>query len=193
MGAKITRDSLNGFQEALKRGQEKADKALNTAVKVTAFKAKNLLQKEIRSGGVGGQKTEPLSYIARRLWGRSPNRAPLRALATGVRYAVRSKKPYTMAVGFIPERSGGWVNTARKHEKGFERTISPGLRKMIIDKGAELGSVDGGNTPFFLKKSTRKLKTPGRPLVKPFWDKYRDQFQAKIKKNFRAKMRGERI
>ncbi len=193
LAAKLTTDSVKGAEEALKAGQAKADKALNTAVKATAFQAKNLLQKEIRSGTVGGKKTASLSYIAKRLWGRSPNRAPLKTLAVGVRYAVRSKKPYTMAVGFIPERSGGWINTAERHQKGFERTISPGLRKLIVNRGSELGVAEGGNTPFFLKRSTRKFKTPGRPLVAPFWARHHDQFRKNIAKNFKAKMAGKRI
>lgn len=193
LAAKLTTDSLKGTLDALDRGQKKADKAMNAALKRTAFKAMCLLQKEIRSGAVGGKKTEPLSYIARRLWGRSPNRAPLRSLAKGVRYAVRDKQPYTMAVGFIPEKSGGWVKTAEKHQKGFERTISPGLRKLIANRGAELGVSKGSNTPFFLKRSTRKFKTPGRPLVAPFWTRHHEQFRKNITKNFKAKMAGERI
>lgn len=193
LAVELTKDSLKGTLDALDRGQKKADKAMNAALKRTAFKAMILLQKEIKSGTVGGQKTEPLSYIARRLWGRSPNRAPLRSLSRGVRYAVRDQKPYTMAVGFIPEKSGGWVKTAEKHQKGFERTISPGLRKLIVSRGSELGVAEGGNTPFFLKQSTRKFKTPGRPLVSPFWARYNAQFQKDIAKNFKAKMAGERI
>ncbi|MBI9092200.1 MAG: hypothetical protein JEZ12_23555 [Desulfobacterium sp.] len=193
LAAELTTDSLGSTLDALDRGREKADKALNTAVKITAFRAKNLLQKEIRGGTVGAKKTEPLSYIARRLWGRSPNRAPLRSLATGVRYAVRDKKPYTMAVGFIPERSGGWIKTAEKHQKGFERTISHGQRKLIVGRGGRLGVAEGSNTPFFLKRSTKKFKTPGRPLVAPFWAHHHDQFQKNIAKNFKAKMAGKRI
>jgi len=191
--ANLTTDGLSTAIEALSRGRANAAKALDDAVKVTAFNAKNLLQKEIKRGIVGGQRVKELSHIAKRLGGRSATRSPLAGATAGVKYSVRKANPFTMAVGFIPEKSGGWVNMAEKHQKGFDREITPGLRKIIINRGGKLGTVEGGSSPFFLKRSTKRFKTPARPLVSPFWEHHHAQFERDIIKNFKAKLAGERI
>lgn len=175
------------------------DQAMETAVRVTAFKMKNQMQKEIRAGSPGHRRMTPLSYIARRLHGRSPNRKPLRALASQVRYDVIEQQPFTMAVGFIsPSRgshslSKSWQRIVKQHQKGFERDIPLRLRNWIIARGGILGKAEGGKTPFFLKKNTQRFKTPARPIVEPFWQYHRNAAKAEIKSNFKKKMAGKRI
>ena len=183
----------------VKAESKKKDKALENSVRVTAFQMRKKLQKEIRDGAPGGRRFAPLSYIARRLHGRSPNRKPLRKLASQVRYDVIDQKPFTMAVGFIsPSRgsytlSKSWRKIAERQQEGFETTISDRLRSWVVEKGRRLGTIEGGVTPFFLKKSTTKFKTPARQIVDPFWRKYRESTKRDIKNNFRLKMQGKRI
>lgn len=179
--------------------RQRADKAMETAVRVTAFQMRRKLQQEIRSGAPGGQRLSPLSYIARRLHGNAPNRKPLRALASQVRYDVVDKRPFTMTVGFVSPSKGSytlsksWQRIAKQQQEGFERPIPAKLRGWIIEKGGVLGKADNESTPFFLKKSTRTFKTPPRPIVAPFWSRHKNQARQDIRSNFRRKMAGERI
>lgn len=193
---------INGGQEIvrqIKAESLKKDKAIETSIRVTGFRMRKKLQQEIRAGAPGGHRFAPLSHIARRMYGRSPNRRPLRALASQVRYDVLLKKPFSMAVGFVSPSKGShslsksWRRIAKKQQEGFEMTIPARLRSRIINKGAKLGKVDGGDTPFFLKKSTTKFKTPSRQIIDPFWRRYRDSAKQDIRKNFRLKMKGKRI
>lgn len=175
------------------------NKALETAVRVTAFNLRKQMQEEIRAGAPGGRRAAPLSHIARRLHGRSPNRKPLKALANQVRYDVIDQQPFTMAVGFVsPSRgsytlSKSWKRIAETQQEGFEKNIPSRLRAWIIEKGAALGTAEGQTTPFFLKRTTRTFKTPARPVVDPFWQAHRNEARREIKNNFKRKMLGERI
>jgi hypothetical protein len=84
------------------------------------------------------------------------------------------------------------------HQQGFESEIPPNLRKRIIRRGGKLWRYDpeafeGGDKPFFLKRSTRVFKTPARPIIDPFWQRHQRDLRSQITRNFKKKMAGERI
>jgi hypothetical protein len=184
----------------LKAKKDEAEKAMNTALKVEGFRLRKDLQKEIRAGAPGGRKFDALSYIARG-WAKRRLRPdqPLASLATAVRYAVTKTVPYTVKAGFIQPGSGiktiskRWIALARIHQEGFTRNVTPAMRRSIARSGADLGTVEGGNTPFFLKKSTTQFKTPARPVIAPFWAAHKFRTKENIRKNFTRKMKGARI
>ncbi len=193
----------------LKKERQASEKAMKTGVKVEGFRLKNLMQKEIRQGAPGGKRFAPLSYIARRMQRRvhgeggvgvrqSPNRKPLVRMALAVRYAVLAH-PFAVKVGFVSyggsvnQVSSTWRKLAARVQKGFSRNISPGLRRMIVRRGEELGTADGGATPFFLRKNTHRFDTPARPIVSPFWQAHARAARNNINRNFRAKLAGKRI
>ncbi len=192
---KGTGATIKGFdkvRKGLKAADKKVDKAFHTAVKVEGFSLKNLLQKEIRQGNPGGKVFSPLSYIAKRLWGKRPNRNPLARLATGVRYQI-SKSPFKMLIGFVGKGQRGWRKLAQMHQEGFTRSVSEKQQRLIVGKGARLGKVSGGETPFFLRKTTKFFKTPARPIINPFWQAHENRANNNIKSNFKKKLRGLRI
>ncbi len=205
--------TLQGAEDAvqwLDRKEKAVKKAHETAVKVEGYRLKNLLQREIRKGAPGGRAFEPLSWIARRLTRQvtlmggvtqrqNPNRKPIARLAHGIRYNIRTGPFFKMLVGFVQPTSGphtvskSWRRLADFHQKGFTRAISAAQRYFIIRRGGELGKVDGGETPFFLKRDTQKFTTPARKIVDPFWAAHARQAKENIRKNFRTKMAGKRI
>jgi len=209
--AGVTIKGLDRVVRHLKKADARTDKALNTAIKVEAFRLKKLLQKEIRAGRPGGKSVAPLSYIARRkdrqvktgggtTARQSPNRKPLARLAMGVKYNVSSYKPFVMKVGFVTptgrtrsSKQGTWRTLAREHQEGFTSSISKNLRQRIIEKGGLLGKIDGGSTPFFLRKSTRTFTTPARPIMAPFWAAHKRSVNRNIKRNFALKMKGREL
>jgi hypothetical protein len=184
----------------LKAKKTEAEKAMNTALKVEGFRLRKDLQKEIRAGAPGGRRFDPLSYISRGLHRRRlrPDR-PLASMATAVRYAVTRSDPYTVKAGFIQPGGGfhgiskRWIALAKMHQEGFDRGVTSKMRKMIVRWGARLGTVDGGDTPFFLKKNTARFKTPARPIIAPFWQAHKNRAKENIQRNFRQKMKGQRI
>lgn len=208
---KVTVKGLDRTIAHLKKAGADNDKALNTAIKIEAFRLARLLKKDIRSGAPGGRSLAPLSYIARRkdrsvktgggtTVRQNPNRKPLARMAMGVRYRVQSKNPFAMSVGFVAppgkkmdSKQGTWAFLARKHARGFSQTIDGNLREDIVRKGGVLGKISGGSTPFFLKRSTRTFKTPARPLVEPFWQANQASVNQHIRRNFKLKLKGQRI
>jgi len=215
----LTQRAHNGIEFVVK-GQQNVDRFIRSgrdhvkkchlaAVKVEAFRLTRQLKKEIRQGSPGGRRLQPLSYISRRLdrviktgggttRRQSPNRAPLARLAMGVRYNASS--PDRIKVGWVtpPGRPDGWQQgtwryLAKKQQTGFTADIPEPLRERILRRGGRLGKIEGGNTPFFLKRKTTRFKTPPRPIMEPFWRAERRRAAANISRNFKLKLKGHRI
>jgi hypothetical protein len=176
----------------IKRGRAKSVKAMNTALKIQAFQLKKQLQKDLRQGKAGQRSFNPLSFISRRANAR-PNRKALSKMALGIRYRIAKKDPFKVEIGFVKTVSKSFRNLATKHQKGFSKVISEKQRGFIINRGAKLGKIAGGATPFFLSKNTRIFTTPARPIIDPFWRANQAQAAKKIRQNYRAKMKGLRI
>jgi hypothetical protein len=217
-GVGATLQGADKVAKGLKKADAFVGKSLNTAVRVEGYRLKKLLQAQIRSGAPGGRRFAPLSYIARRLHGRSPNRNPLKRLALGIRYHV-VQKPFAMAIGWVGPQTGfdarmamagdpfsrgiaeghhvskSWRRIAFLQQQGFTRRISRAQRDLIIGKGASLlkNKTAMGNTPFFLRKSTKTFKTPERQIISPFWQSQQAHANSNIKQNFRKKLKGLRI
>jgi len=183
---------LDKVRKGLKSAKGKVDKAFQTAVKVEGFNLKKILQKEIRQGKPGGRVFAPLSYISKRLRGRRPNRKPLERFAIGIRYQIK-QNPFKMKIGWIGKAQRGWRKLAKIHQEGFKREILFSKRREIKQKGAALGKVTGGPTPFFLKKTTKFFATPARPIMSPFWQLHERIANQNIKRNFKRKLKGIRI
>ena len=79
------------------------------------------------------------------------------------------------------------------HQEGFTRRITERQRRYIVAQGDRRGTIEGGRTPFFLRRTTKVFRTPARPIIGPFWLDVRDETIETIRKSFRRKMRGERI
>lgn len=133
-----------------------------------------------------------------------------------VRYHVQSERPYTLALGFVgptsrskaelarkkglkrgidPEHisSVTWRRLALKHQAGFVAPVSSSQRLGFAHIGAALGTIEGGRTPFFLKKSTTHMRTPARPIISPFRIRYRREIVRNIANHYAAKMAGRRV
>lgn len=176
----------------LKKQRQDSEKAMNTGIKVEAFRLKKLLQTQLRQGKAGADTFDSLSFISKRLT-RRPNRKPLAKLALGVRYRVACRDPFRVEMGFVSTVSESFRHLAERHQRGFSKVISEKQLSFIIGRGASLGRIEGGDTPFFLTKNTRIFTTPARPIIDPFWQANHNKAMANIRKNFKAKLKGKRI
>lgn len=191
--------------EALRAVSREENKALNTAIRVTGYRKMRKLQKEIEAGAPGGRPFAPLTLMARKRGGRT-SRKPLRSLAVAVKYRVK-KEPFTFTFGFVgPDRrdikgdarekdriSKSWKHLAEIHQKGFSRTPMPKYRGYLAGYGGRLSKRSKFRRVFFLRKETRQFHTPARPIVDPFWAAHKRDVFASIRRDYRRKLRGERI
>lgn len=191
----------------------KDERALNTAMKVEGFALMKSMRREIRHGAPGGRRFAPISRIAarsraQRLKGTSEikkfgavgttaaaKKRPLRRLANMVRYSVRRKRRFEVAVGFPEDKlSKSWVRIARFQQEGGTFPLSEELRRHIRAVGIILKKRrDPAWKYFFLQKSTRRFRVPSRPIVDPFWRKHGHDAWVNIRRNFRRKVAGQRI
>lgn len=193
----VTVKGAKKAQKTLRRERQREVRAFETAVKVEGFRLRKVLQQEIRAGAPGGEAFAPLTSLARGLGIRTSRRIrkdrPLIRLANAIYYEMDSGRDFKMRIGFTKRAAPFMRDLAEMHQKGFERPISKKLRRLIIREGGRRGKIEGGRTPFFLKKSTKTFKTPARRIVDPFWAAHKDEAWRNIRANYRIKLSGRRI
>ncbi len=189
--------TVNGAEKVakhIKQQEAKKDKAYESAIRIEGFRLKNLLKDEIRKGAPGGKRFAPLSYIRRHTGKRLKPDRPLSRMAVAVRYHVKNKKPFEMAIGWTgPMVSKSWKRLAEKHQEGFFNDVPDWKRKHLAQKGDTISKKSKARKYHYLRKETQRFKTPARPITDPFMDKYKKQSQQQIIRNFKLKMQGRRV
>ena len=188
-------------------------KAMSTALKREGYLLAKELKKEIRKG-----VSPELSTIARYGKGKVRLRKPftrLRSTSKGggglipIRYnPVMDGKKLQVEIGMVDTRqekiSKSWKYIFQRQQEGFSETITQRRRRYFaaIGGGIATKTKTGRNVSakkleerghFFLRKSTKTFKTPGRPVIDPFWQKWERQSMQRLSNNFHKKMAGERI
>jgi len=199
MDARFVVKNLHQFKQELKSSDQNRRKAGETAAKVEAFRLMKQLKKELRSGSAGREQFEQLRVITRG----SRTRKPLARLAKVIRYKVqRMGNGLQIMIGFLSIlSSANWIRIATIQQEGFSATpedrppfASAGsLRRYWRRVGGRLPKGSRLSKYFFLRKTTKTLKTPARPIIDPFWDAHESEARRNIVSNFNRKMRGERI
>lgn len=186
------------FRDEMGNEAIKARKASMAAAKVEGYRLMRLMKDELRQAAPGGNTFSPLSVIrSGKLTG---GRNPLSKMAFAPRYAtVKQIEQTKTMIGFLSIKlSKSWMRLAEKHQDGF--SVDPDsfawggttLRKLFARQGARIKDKAVARY-YFLRKSTKELKTPARMIVQPFWAKHQTESAQQIVSNFERKMRGERI
>lgn len=191
---------LDKFARDMEMEDKRRIKAGETAVKVEGFRLMKVLKKEIRRGMPGGKRFAFLSMVAKRLPVRKKTIA-LSRLAIPVRYnAVREGKALAVNVGFVGgggkagKLSKSWARIAKAQQEGFTTTVNDEKRRRLLKRGIVLKKrKDPESKYFFLKKATKRFRTPARPIIAPFWQAHEREAMENIRSNFDRKMAGERI
>ncbi|WP_054031022.1 hypothetical protein [Desulfatitalea tepidiphila] len=184
----VTLKGAPELQRALKSHQANAIKALQTALKVEAFRLSKELKAEIRAG----DRFAPLTFLARRRnKSTRPNR-PLQRLAIPIRYHMVDDM--TVAIGWTgPKVSASWKRIAQRQQEGFTSQVTERRRRFFRHKADNLSERSANRKFLFLRDTTRALKTPARPIIDPFYERHHIQAWRNIQANFRRKLAGERI
>lgn len=180
-----------------------ASRALTRAIKTEGFSLRMTLRQAILMGAPApGERLKDLSWIARSVKRKSGFRqpSPLRRLAAAVTYLVDGSSN-EMRIGFT-SRSAKWARRAAKaQQEGFDRPVTFNLRQYLRRVGAQrlFGRLMRGESMerqhwtkkvLFLRSTTRRLVTPARPIVEPFWAHQANKSAVRIRDNFRTIMRG---
>jgi hypothetical protein len=179
-------------------------KATDIALRREGFLLAQELKKEIRKGISPG-----LSSIARRKigTGRFTSRKPFTGLASTkkggggiipIRYnPIQEGNRLGVEIGMVDTRqekmSKSWKRIFVKQQEGFSQTITKSQRRYLVSIGAGIGKRSKFRQHFFLKKGTTTFKTPARPVIDPFWQKWQSRSMQRLSDNFHKKMAGERI
>jgi len=194
---KVVTKGFTQLEKAYKAEGKRQEKALNTAIKVEGFRLMRLLKQQIRAGAPGGRKFDSLTYLSRAWSGKGKrlgSNKPLRRLAIAVRYWVKDQRPFDMRIGWVgPKTSRSWKRIAQKQQEGFEHDISEARRRYFRSKGGEMSKRSVARKYMFIRKSTTKFRTPARPIMDPFWRAEKDRAWHNIRRNYRMKMKGQRI
>ena len=212
---KMTAVGINKLDRDIKRETRRQRKAHLTAIKVEGFRLRRLLKKEIQAGAPGGRRLAPLSMMRRIQRGsltksrRLAADKPLASLSKTVGYKVDYRPAFKVAVGFVESRASSvtWRRLAKMHQEGFAASVdAPYFNNQSTTTGQFLRGVGSRvdhklfgkkksrrRNVFFLRRSTRRLKTPARPIIDPFWRAHHDDAVRHIRRNFRLKLQGKRI
>jgi len=194
------------LQKDLGAETKRQKKALETAVRVEAFRLLRQLRDDIRAGNPGGRPyPTALSKIASRTKaGRlRRNRMPLYRVARMVRYnANYANGKLQVSFGFpktnVRPIPSSYKQLLIKHQEGFD-VLYGGSRTELGRRFARIGGKlkkkgDPDAKYFFLRKTTgRDIRLPARPIIDPFWEYNRESAVKNISRNFRLKMKGVRI
>lgn len=209
----MIRATVSGIKEtiwAFRKFEKDTEKARSIAIKIEAYRLRKVLLNEIKKGAPGGNQYKELSIASRATVKGLGRRKPFTKLfstqgapAPGkgvvpVRYkeTVKGKQ---FEIGFTSDLSKSWRYLMGYHQTGGSRPISDKTRASWRRRGAYWKKKFGSRSRskltkvFFLKKSTKIMKDPKRPMVDPFWAAHERTAIKNIESNFDRKMRGEKI
>ena len=110
-----------------------------------------------------------------------------------------------MLVGVVDPGKGAkisrsWVRLSYIHQESFSTPVTEELREKLRNKAiftSKSGRIKRRKTGwakyFFLKKSTKYLKTPARPFIEPLMRVNRAEIENNLKTNYLKKLAGDRI
>ncbi len=185
-------------------------KATETALKREGFLLAADLRKDIKAGRSGSQSFDSLAMMAQRRGMRLMRRKPYTKLESTekaggaskgiipIRYnPVTKGDKFAVEVGMVDTRqekiSKSWIRIFEKQQEGFTQTVTQKQRKWLATMGGELPKRSKLRKYYFLRKTTTTLRTPGRPVIDPFYERWRVMSPKRIEENIERKLRGERI
>jgi hypothetical protein len=196
---------IQNLHRALAAETARQRKAVNNAVRIEGFRLRGLLKKELASGKPGGQQLIPLREIGtvqtgemrnirRPASGRRPKTRPLANLRHGIFYDIKPGHDFQIAVGWVGSQSSTTMKRlATIHQEGFKGGMKDNVRRFLAKEGVALPEKSRKRKYYFIRKETKTFVTPARPIMVPFWAKYRAISWNNIRNNYARKLRGEYI
>ena len=201
--AELVWKNAREFRVEMDRKVRVMESAAKIAAKVEGFRLRKELIAQIKAGSVGGSRFAPLSEIAKKLKRRDKPILPVHRV---IRYRSYKKgHRFGMLVGVVDPGKGAkisrsWVRLSYIHQESFSTPVTEELREKLRNKAiftSKSGRIKRRKTGwakyFFLKKSTKYLKTPARPFIEPLMRVNRAEIENNLKTNYLRKLAGEQI
>ena len=193
--------TLSGFPGLFTR-------ARRSAIKSAAWMVRQELRNHVEYGGTGWAKLHPLTLKFRKKYGqrskwskRSSHPGPLfwmgkfaryNAADNGDTFAImfgKSRAARSGSRSYRPGESGtadaGLMAATARAEMGATVPVTDKMRRMMAATRGKRNQ-QSGQTYFPLKKETRALKIPARPIFTPVWNKVNQKIGPWFDKKFTA-------
>ncbi len=193
----IVKGAKKAQREIATIDKNRVKQSKSAVVKVAREKIK-ILKKEMRAGAPGGKQLkgwrETGKFDFTKTGLKKKRGKPLNRLAKHVSsFVTPISGGIRVEAGFV--RKGGrgtnvFINLAELHQKGFESTVTEKKRRYFaaIAK-TSLPAKSKFRKFFFIRKSTKKMVVPPRPIIDPFWDKHSVSVVPQVKAKYRELMK----
>ena len=183
---------------ALAQEDRRQKRALVTALKREGYLRAKELQREVRAGAPGGQAFAPMSKmfgVMSRLNRRHGYAKGFIQSGNLIQYDVMgSDENAIVSVGWPTSRvPGSFRKLMADLQEGKTTSVSAEQRRFFAGVAGQSGSRTNARKYLFLKRSTSSFRMPGRPVITPYYNAHRSEFLPSIRKNWIAKMKGQRI
>ncbi|MDY6903692.1 MAG: hypothetical protein SWH61_03310 [Thermodesulfobacteriota bacterium] len=173
-------------------------RARRSALKSVGYMVQQTLRNHVEYGGAGWPALHPLTRMFKHKYGakgrwikRSFHEGPLFWLGKFARYRVEDQGD-TVKVHFGKSKKGQkgtfnkeLVGIVDRAERGETIRVTPKMRRFLAaTRRRRPKSQEPGGTYFPLKKTTKTLKTPARPIFSPVWRKVRPTIMPLFEKKF---------
>ncbi len=202
-------ENLNAVTKAVMRLPGVFQRARKSALGSLGWRIRGELRDFIESGGEGWPERHPLTLMYRKKRGvqhrwikrRKAPPHPLQWLGKFSRYLL-DKEGTILQIDFGKSRKGqpGQVDRtlssiAIRAEEGETIRVTPAMRRFLATTRRKRPKRQiPGETYFPLRKSTKNLKIPPRPIFSPVWRKIKPKivpyFEAKLWANIEAYQKG---
>ena len=192
----------------LRKLKEKERKAFEIAVRVEAFRQLRQLRDEVRQGKPGGRPyaADLLSKLASYTKRGKPkkNQIPLSRLSRLVRVNIKNAGTDNVQISFgfvntnTSRLSSSYKQILLRHQEGID-VLYTRSRTELGRRFARIGGrLEKAGSPdakyFFLRKTTgRTIDLPARDIINTYWRQNKISALKQIRRNYRLKLRGERI
>ncbi len=157
------------IMDFVKKSPKRAKWASSEALKMAGGHYRGKLRKFIENGGENWQALSPVTRKIKQKQG-IKHLTPLYGLGQFVRFRYGTRKGVQrVTLGFLTAKI---ARVARVVQYGRKRKVTPSLRKFYHAMGIHL------------KKSTKYINVPARPIMIPFWSKHKKAVGTYIEKRF---------
>lgn len=158
-------------------------KAMEDAVKITAYKTSKDMRNELKGGQIGLKSIQIYRNDPRdKRYKKKKNINPLNILAVGIIYKF-FKKELRATIGFHGDtvRTKWAQKFAGDHQTGITIPYTKYFKESLHKKGIHI------------RKETNTANVSARDIIGNFFAKHQRRVVELLKENFRRKLRGERI
>ena len=157
-----------------RKSPARAEWAMREALKMCGGHFRKKMRAFIETGGPGDWP--PLNPVTRRLRHGVVQRTPLFGLGRFVRFRYgKSKGIPRVWIGF----HGGVSKIVRAVQVAKKTRVTPQIREYFARR------------KIYLRKSTKFINTPARPIIEPFWSREEKNIAGYVEKRFFEKFFGE--